>query len=243
MEKNKDKNNMKLEIKARIEKLVEKIEYRTLADIAADHCYISLAALIRDKVDFVIASDLNKGPLETGKANIKECGYEDKIETRLGSGIEPIQYGEVESVIVAGIGGNLMLNLLQQQEDKLKSFKQLILSPHNEELDIKKYIHSIGYSIKDESYVFEKGMRYVIYNCLNEEETLPYTEVDYVLGRNIDESSKDEHYNYLKHSYGKMLKLKAKLDKLENKESMPKYHKTVEHIEIYESYLNEVGKN
>ncbi len=221
----------------RFEKLVEKIEYRRLADIAADHCYISLLALANKKVDFVIASDLNKGPLDTGKANIKEFGFEDKIETRLGSGLETIKNGEVESVIIAGIGGNLMLNLMQQEVDKLRSYKQLILQPQNEEIEVKRFIHTIGYSIKDESYILENGMRYIILNCINEEEIVPYTEKDYLIGRNIDISTLEVHNAFIKNSQRKILKLKEKLDLVENKESMQKYIKALEHIKIYEEYF------
>ncbi len=210
---------------------------RKLADIAADHCYISLLALESKKVDFVIASDLNKGPLETGKANIKEYGYESKIETRLGSGLEPINNGEVESVIIAGIGGNLMLNLLKNEEEKLGSFKQLILQPQNEEIEVKKYIHSIGFKIKEESYILEKGMRYIILNCVKGKEELAYTEKDYVIGRFVEEKSKTIHYAFIKNSYKKAIKLKEKLDKVEGKESMLKYQRVVEHISIYKKYF------
>ncbi len=222
----------------RFRKLVEKLEYRRLADIAADHCYISLLALENKKVDFVIASDINKGPLEKGKVNIKEYGYEDdKIETRLGSGLETIKSGEVESVVIAGIGGKLMLDLLKQDESKLGSFKQLILQPQNEEIDVKKYVHSIGYSIKDESYVLEKGMRYIILNCINEAESVPYSEKEYLIGRNIDITTSEVHLAFVKNSHKKMLKLKAKLDKVENKESILKYKMAVERIKIYEDYF------
>ncbi len=237
-------NNEKLVLdkRERFEKLVSKIKYRTLADIAADHCYISLLALINDKVDFVIASDLNKAPLEIGKANIKDFGYENKIETRLGSGISTINDGEVESIIIAGIGGNLMLNLLQQEENKLKTFKQLILQPQNEEIEMKRYIHSIGYTIVEECYVTEKGMDYIILNCLNEVETNPYTEEEYVLGRSVDSSTMESRNSLLRRRYNKMLRLKDKLDKIENKEdyegTVDKYNSTLEHIEIYKRYFN-----
>ncbi len=226
-----------IEKRERFEKLVEQIEYRTLADIAADHCYITIRALQRGFIDTAIASDLNKAPLNTGIENIKEAGFDGKVETRLGSGLDKINAGEVESVIIAGIGGNLMLNLLRQQEEKLKTFKQLILQPQNEEIDVKKYVHSIGFTIKKEIYVSEKGMHYTILNCINKIEDSAYTETEYVLGRVVDESCKVEHEIYLKHRYNKMLKLKVKLDKLENKESMPKYIKAVEHIKIYEEHF------
>ncbi len=240
--------NLVLDKRERFEKLVSKIEYRSLADIAADHCYISLLALISNKVDFVIASDLNKAPLEIGKANIKEFGaqYENKIETRLGSGVSTIKDGEVESVIIAGIGGNLMLNLLQQEENKLKTFKQLILQPQNEEIEMKKYIHSIGYSIKEECYVCEKGMDYIILNCINEVEEKPYTEEEYVLGRhgNVDQETLEERNSLLRRRYNKMLRLKEKLDKVENKQdyegAVEKYESTLEHIEIYKKFFKEV---
>ncbi len=232
-----------LDKRERFEKLVSKIEYRSLADIAADHCYISLLALINNKVDFVIASDLNKAPLEIGKANIKEFGYEGKIETRLGSGVSTINDGEVESVIIAGIGGNLMLNLLKQEENKLKTFKQLILQPQNEEIEMKRYIHSIGYTIKEECYVCEKGMDYIILNCINKVEDKPYSEKEYVLGRHVDENTLVERNSLLRRRYNKMLRLKDKLDKVENKQdyegTVEKYKSTLEHIEIYKEFFGE----
>ncbi len=235
-----------LDKRERFEKLVSKIEYRSLADIAADHCYISLLALVMNKVDFVIASDLNKAPLEIGKANIEAFGssYESKIETRLGSGLSTIKDGEVESVIIAGIGGNLMLNLLKQEENKLKTFKQLILQPQNEEIEMKKYIHSIGYTIKEECYVTEKGMDYIILNCINEVEDKPYTEGEYVLGRNVDSNTFEARNSLLRRRYNKMLRLKVKLDKIDNKQdyegTVEKYESALEHIEIYKKFFKEV---
>lgn len=230
-----------IEKRERIEKLVEKIEYRTLGDICADHCYISILALMSDKVDFVIASDLNKAPLEIGKANIIECGFENNVETRLGSGIDTIESGEVETLIIAGIGGNLMLNLLKQNEHKLSSYKQLILQPQNEEIEMRKYVHSIGFIIKSETYVYEKGMRYIILNCINKDEDKVrdsvYTEEDYVLGKYVDEECRDTYYDYIKHRYEVTLGLKVKLDKLENKEKLEKYQKANKHIEVYEKFL------
>ncbi len=228
---------MMIDKRERFQKLVEKIEYRTLADIAADHCYISLLALEEDKVDYVIASDLNKAPLETGKANIKEYGFEGKIETRLGSGLETIKAGEVESIIIAGIGGGLMRNLLKNDEGKLSTFKQLILQPQNNEIEVRRYVHSIGYSIKDECYIFEKGMRYIILNCFKGEEEIPYSEKDYVLGKAIDKNTKDIHKEFIKNNYKNTLKLKERLDVVENKENMDKFKKAIEHIEIYENYF------
>lgn len=226
-----------IEKRERFEKLIEKIEYRTLGDICADHCYISILALMNNKVDFVIASDLNKAPLEIGKANLLEFGFENKVETRLGSGIDTIGVGEVETLIIAGIGGNLMLNLLEQNKEKLSSYKQLILQPQNEEIEVRRYVHSIGYKIKSETFVAEKGMRYVIFNCINEKEKHLYTENDYVLGKNVDKESEIVRYDFLKHRYNTMVKLKNKLDKLENKETLEKYNKAIKDIKIYEEFL------
>ena len=79
-------------------------ENKRLADIGTDHGYIPVYLLNEGKINFAILADINKGPLENARSEVKRNKLEDKVDLRLGSGIEVLKKGEVDEVIIAGMG-------------------------------------------------------------------------------------------------------------------------------------------
>lgn len=118
-----------MKLPKRLEQIVAMVPpCRTAADIGCDHAYVSIALRERGKAERVLACDVRPGPLEQAKANISRAGLADSIETRLGDGLQPVQTGEAETVILAGMGGELMLRILEGREaDFPASF--FLLSP------------------------------------------------------------------------------------------------------------------
>ena len=99
-----------------------------LADIGTDHAYLPIALVKKGKIDFAIASDVARGPLENAKQDIKQANLEDKIETRLGSGLETLtQSDQIDTVVIAGMGGKLMTTLLENAYQENKIYPTLIL--------------------------------------------------------------------------------------------------------------------
>ena len=76
-----------------------------LADIGTDHGYVPIALVQRERIPKAIAMDINKGPLQRAKDNIVLYHMEEYIETRLSDGVEALLEGEVDTILIAGMGG------------------------------------------------------------------------------------------------------------------------------------------
>ena len=81
---------------------------KKIADIGTDHGYIPVYLLNKGHVDFAILADVNKGPLENARSEVRHNNLTDKVDLRLGSGIEVLNENEVDEVIIAGMGLSLI---------------------------------------------------------------------------------------------------------------------------------------
>lgn len=134
---------------------------KTAADIGCDHGFVSIALVKENVAERVIACDVNAGPLKAASQNIGMAGLSDKIETRLSDGLHKIETrDEVETVIIAGMGGKLMVRILSEGEEILKNVKQLVLQPQSELFLVRKYIRDIGFHIEKEKFLKDEGKYY-----------------------------------------------------------------------------------
>ena len=86
-----------------------------------------------------IASDVAEGPLNHAKENIKKYHLEEKIECRLGNGLDT--YSEdVNTIIISGMGGRSMIGIFKNHMEVLKKVDTIILSPNNYQVDVKKFL-------------------------------------------------------------------------------------------------------
>ena len=118
-----------------------------VADIGTDHGYIPLWLLINGRCSDVILADVNQGPLDRAAANAAVyLGAEDsdteKLDMRLGSGIEVLETGEADTVIIAGMGGLLIRDILSHDIGKTRSLKKLILQPRNNSRELRGWMQS-----------------------------------------------------------------------------------------------------
>ena len=81
-----------------------------LADVGTDHGYIPIALVQRQKITGAIAMDINKGPLARAQENIASARLGDYIQTRLSDGVAALGEGEADSILIAGMGGELVIH-------------------------------------------------------------------------------------------------------------------------------------
>ena len=104
-----------MELSKRLKFIAKHIDKcKSIADIGTDHGYIPIYAVKNNLCERSIASDINKDPVKKSKLNISLEGLSEKIETRLGGGLEPIKAKEVEGIVIAGMGGNLIRDILEE---------------------------------------------------------------------------------------------------------------------------------
>mgnify|MGYP000034245510 CR=1 FL=1 len=99
-----------------------------LADIGTDHAYVPIALVQRQKIKGAIAMDINEGPLARAQEHIRAARLEEYIQTRLSDGAEALLPNEADSILIAGMGGELILHILTEGESVCSTAKELICS-------------------------------------------------------------------------------------------------------------------
>ena len=144
----------------RIEKLVELFPgARSVADIGCDHGYTSILLAKAGKAEKIIACDIGQAPLESAKKNILREGLTDRIECRLGDGLEPIKSFEAESVLISGMGGPLMMEILDK---RIEEFSFAVLSPQSDFANFRRFLFDRMDILKEE-YLEEGGKFYRLF--------------------------------------------------------------------------------
>lgn len=137
-------------------------EGSNLADIGTDHGYIPIALVEREKVPGALAMDVRKGPLERAENHIQEHGLEEKIRIRLSDGAAGLQPGEADTVVIAGMGGELVIHILEGAHHLWEDVKQWVLSPQSELNKVRDYLENQGFLIAREAMVEEDGKYYTV---------------------------------------------------------------------------------
>lgn len=161
-----------------------------VADIGTDHGYIPIWLIKADRIPRAIAMDIGKGPLERAQENIKQYGYEDRIETRLSDGLKELRENEADSVVIAGMGGPLIVSLLEAGKTALNTVKELILSPHTDIYLVRHYLIENGYDIVREEMVYDMGKYYTVMKAVHTED------------KRVKSLYDRDKYNYI---YGRLL--------------------------------------
>lgn len=138
-----------------------------VADIGCDHAYTSIYMMQEEIATHVIAMDINKGPLEKAKANIKAYRYDQQIETRLSDGAQKLNVGEVDALLLSGMGGALMIRILSNRMDVFHSLDEVILQPQAEIHLVRRFLHEQQYVIVKEIFLKEDGKYYVAIKARN----------------------------------------------------------------------------
>ncbi len=143
-----------------IKSMVSKCE--TAADIGTDHGYVAEMLLTDNTAKKVIATDLNKGPLNRAIEYMTSKKLNLKCDFRLGSGLTVLQKNESDAIIIAGMGGELIADILSTSKDIAFSAKQLILQPMTAYDKLRKFLYENGYKVTDENIVKELHHYYFV---------------------------------------------------------------------------------
>lgn len=185
-----------MKINDRLKKIGDLVDKDSLVlDVGCDHALLSIYLVKIKKHKKVVASDINEGPLESARENIKKYKIEDNIELRLGDGLDTYT-SDIDTVIISGMGGRTMIGILKNNIKKVKNIKTIILSPNNYQQDVRVYLTSIGFFINEECLVKEGKIIYQIMKFKRGREHLSKKEAFFgpILLKNKDNLFK-EYYN------------------------------------------------
>ena len=131
-------------------------------DIGCDHGLLSIYLVNKYKNIKVIASDVNENALSSAITNIKKEKLENRIETRLGSGLDVVKADEIDTIVIAGMGTNTIVSILKYSTSKLSNVNNIIIQSNTDLYFLRKNITSLGYYIEDEILVEDKNIIYTV---------------------------------------------------------------------------------
>ena len=150
-------------IDSRIQAIINFVPFESkVADIGADHGYLSIELVKTGRANFVIATDKNSGPIAATKKNVTAENLNEKISVRQGDGLKIIQVGEIDTVCIAGMGGSLICEILNDSPEVLKSVKKIILQPMNAIEKVSAWLEKNSWFVEDCDLAEVDGIIYEI---------------------------------------------------------------------------------
>lgn len=171
-----------------------------LADVGTDHAYIPIYLTQNGLVPSAIAMDINKGPLERADTHILEHGLDGKIVTRLSDGLVNLKMEEADTMIAAGMGGGLVIHILNEDPEKTRSLKELVLQPQSELAKVRRYLEEHRFRIVAEDMVEEDGKYYPMMKLVHGEEA-PYSQEELYYGRLLLKKKNPVLYQFLQREH------------------------------------------
>ena len=132
----------------------------SFADIGTDHAYLPIYLMGINKISSAVAADINKGPLDKAKENIEKYGYCDYIATVLCDGLKKINSRDVDDIAIFGMGGELIVKIIDEASWVKDSSKRLILQPMTHPEKLRKYLAENGFKILGEALSYDRGKIY-----------------------------------------------------------------------------------
>ncbi|WP_294829991.1 class I SAM-dependent methyltransferase [uncultured Lactobacillus sp.] len=210
-----------------------------VADIGTDHAYLPIQLVKEGKVDYAIASDVAAGPLENAEKDIIAAGLKNKIETRLGSGLETISAKDkIDTVVIAGMGGKLMTNILNEAWSRNFHFATLILEPNVGEPSVREWLSAHKYQIINEKIIAEAGHIYELIKAQELENTISLTDRQIFFGPKILKEKNQVFYQKWRDQLAYHQRLLTNLNKAQEKDGA--HIKQIEsEIKMIEEELND----
>ena len=132
-----------------------------VADIGTDHAYLPIALSLSGKSTNIIACDINEKPLKKAQENIKKLNAFN-IETRLSNGLMKINFGEADTVVIAGMGGDVISGILNECSWVKNKDITLLLQPMSSAEILREFLLNNCFEIISETPVIDEGKIYTI---------------------------------------------------------------------------------
>lgn len=132
-----------------------------VCDIGTDHAYLAADLILSGKCNKVIASDVKKGPLEAAAKTVEKYGLSDKIDLVLSDGLENISLDGVSDVVIAGMGGETISEILSSCDQIWKHNFNLVLQPMTKIDVLRKWLGKNGYVIEEERIADDGDKLYI----------------------------------------------------------------------------------
>ncbi len=134
-----------------------------ILDVGSDHAYLPIYLIQQGKISSAIAGEVVEGPYQSAVTNVADNQMSDKISVRLANGLAAFEVeDQIDTIVIAGMGGRLISEILENGRAKLRAISRLILQPNNREDELRSWLVSNGFRLLAEDVLEEAGKFYEI---------------------------------------------------------------------------------
>lgn len=210
-----------------------------VADIGTDHGYIPVS-LIKNKISKkVIGTDVSKGSLDKIIDLVNSLDMGKEIETRLGYGLDVIKPYEVNTLIIAGMGGMLIKDILVKGKNTTKSINNFILQPMVGAKELREFLIKNNFKIVDEDLVYEEEKYYEIIFAVNSKSFVE-KDINYEISQLLLEKNHPLLKSFIQHKIDKAENIINEIQLVKTKMSMKKHRELKQLVKDYREVLIQI---
>lgn len=210
-------------------------EGSSLVDVGCDHGYIAKMLLDSNTIVKVIESDISEKSLEKAKLLLSGEKYKDKVKFTVSDGLLGIDTSTYDTLLIAGMGEETIISILNESIDKVRSFKYIILQAMGEGSNIRKYFMENNFFIEKERLFIEKDKYYRLFEIKNKKTNV----ADYKFPVNFDRND----ISYLNTYYDNEIKnIKSILQKINKEKNLSKYNELEEELNKILQYMEKINE-
>ncbi len=155
-------NRLSKRLSAIVDMVPDEAVTQTVADVGTDHGFVPIRLLLDRRIARAIAMDIRPGPLSRAREHIEQEGLSDVAEVRLSDGLSALREGEAQGVVMAGMGGELMLRILDEGGKVREGIRWWVFSPQSELSRFRHGLEEMGLGIVRETMLEEDGKYYTV---------------------------------------------------------------------------------
>lgn len=165
-----------------------------LCDVGCDHGYVPVSLMEAGRIESAVACDIHEKPLQSCIRLVKMFGYEDKIQCVLSNGLEKINADDIDDILIAGMGGELIANILNSCD--FAKDKHLILNPITHAEIVRKWLYDNGFEIIRDIIVEDANHYYSVFDAEYKGVFEIKDTADYFVG-NIKDFTNKKYFEHL----------------------------------------------
>ncbi len=151
-----------------------------LADIGTDHAHLPVAMVRAGWASRAVAVDCAQGPLVGARRWVAESGLDDRVAVRLGVGLAPLDPGDADTAVVAGLGGQSVITILASDRLDHLNIRRVVVQPNRDDVAVRAHLAKIGWRLDAETLVFDGGR--IFYTLAAERGGMAWSSLDVWLG-------------------------------------------------------------
>lgn len=209
-----------------------------VCDVGTDHGYLAIELIKKDIAQSVIATDIGEKPLSNARKNIELCDIKN-IDLRLGDGLLCVLPKEADTVIIAGMGGEVIADILKKGEKiSARTEVTIILQPTTSPEVLRSFLFKNGYSIIREVPVYENRKLYSVFLVNYTGQINVFEDFDCYIGKVTPDT--EEGLLYIKKQQQRCFKCMTALENLPHKHKEYLHFKRI--FDTISQYLEAFGE-